>query len=537
MEKLYIILLFFLGIFFGGRIGNAQQKQITVGNLSEETLDPSMHRYAFIVGNDHYEDPKINNLSSCRLDAVRFSGFLKSNQNWNLPSQHIKVLLDARKENFQKAFLKQLNGITIPEISTLYFYYSGHGVQGGIVPSNYKIDNTSTLISYDWIQQKIEEYQVNAVVFVIDACYSGSIINYKSEGFNQEYWNALKQDKENNKAVFTATNAFRVTPSGKHESEYTKHFLMAISQENTDSNKDGIITAGELFKGIEKETGEMNEPQFFGNVHFPMASSKEVVAGAYERFILGKKKNNVTNTLQDIITWRKQMEAIHFTENQASSEIKKLEENGSPEAYARIGFLYREGLGISKDINRAISYFVTAAEDGNGFAYYNLGYLYTNGIGFEKDTEKGLNYYKKSALKEDPFAQYNLGLLYSKENNGVCKTDPKKAEYWLKKASNYDMPFAFFSLGVLFYKKAEKTSTPTIKATLEKESFKWFLKAATNHHPRAQIEIAKSYEEGKGINKNQLLAKHWLKKACKNNELQACRKLIYLNEKTQLSSN
>ena len=57
-----------------------------------------------------------------------------------------------------------------------------------IVPIDFSEENPDSLISYDWILSEIEKYQIGAKVYLIDACYAGSIIDTKSI---KDYNNAL----------------------------------------------------------------------------------------------------------------------------------------------------------------------------------------------------------------------------------------------------------------------------------------------------------------------------------------------------------
>jgi len=254
-----------------------QSKEIKVG--SEQTkVSPVENRYAFIIGIDHYKDPDIQKFTSCRIDALKFESYLKSDKGWKMPTKNIVQLLDPKKETIISAFSKFLDGIKSPKSATVYFYFSGHGVRGSIVPADYFIDEPQNLISYDYIKSEIEKRNVQAKVFILDACYSGSIITMKGDGdFNSSYTRFIQDDTEDsNQVIFTATSNNRTTPAGKNVSVFTYHLLRALENTQSDTDNDKILSSGELYTALLNELKTSNPPQFAGSKNFPMAYYKKI---------------------------------------------------------------------------------------------------------------------------------------------------------------------------------------------------------------------------------------------------------------------
>ena len=52
--------------------------------------------------------------------------------------------------------------------------------------------------------------------------------------------------------------------------------------------------------------------------------------------------------------------------------LMPLANNGNIEAQANIGFLYQNGLGVDRDIKKAINWLTEAADRGSGMAAHNL---------------------------------------------------------------------------------------------------------------------------------------------------------------------
>ncbi|MDX1462486.1 MAG: caspase family protein, partial [Marinirhabdus sp.] len=225
MNKLAKFLLI-IGVVYPMMQLASQTKNITV---SVDNPNLEANRYAFVVGNDHYVDPAISKLTSCRLDAERIAGYLKSVNGFSIPTEQVELLLDADAETIQTSFIRLLEQIEQPRNSTFYFYYSGHGLPGHIVPTDFKQDDPKDLIAYEWIVSELNKRNIRAKVFVIDACYAGSFIDTKSiPTYSEAAANIFGVETGNTTVAFTATSAYRVTPAGKHESLFTKYFLEGL---------------------------------------------------------------------------------------------------------------------------------------------------------------------------------------------------------------------------------------------------------------------------------------------------------------------
>jgi len=90
----------------------------------------------------------------------------------------------------------------------------------------------------------------------------------------------------------------------------------------------------------------------------------------------------------------------HYAMNKlalAAEIYEKAADLNHPLAQYNIGCFYLQGIGVSKDINKAIEYLNKSANQGNGEAHYNLGVIYYEGTVVNKDLEKALNHFKTAA--------------------------------------------------------------------------------------------------------------------------------------------
>ncbi len=116
----------------------------------------------------------------------------------------------------------------------------------------------------------------------------------------------------------------------------------------------------------------------------------------------------------------------------------------------RLGFMYRNGLGTTRDNAKAAFFLEKAAELGHAAAQCNLGYLYNNGLGVEKDHKKAFELYSKAAGQGNDIAQNNLGRMY--EKGFAIPRDYAMAVAWYAKSFAQGYALAGCNLGKMYEK-------------------------------------------------------------------------------------
>jgi hypothetical protein len=81
-----------------------------------------------------------------------------------------------------------------------------------------------------------------------------------------------------------------------------------------------------------------------------------------------------------------------------------LAEQGYPLAECQVGYFYLEGLGVKKDLAKALFWTERAAAHGDWDAQHNLAWFYEEGIGVEKDMQKARHWYTQAALQHHDLA-------------------------------------------------------------------------------------------------------------------------------------
>ena len=118
-----------------------------------------------------------------------------------------------------------------------------------------------------------------------------------------------------------------------------------------------------------------------------------------------------------IMSEGKDLCAFCRTPNASSDEehinrTKKLIDNGNAGAMHLLAGIYDQGLyGMPQDNQKAYALYLKAGEQGSADAYSRLGILYRLGTGVERDMKKAQHYWQLAAMMGDVDARCNLGVL------------------------------------------------------------------------------------------------------------------------------
>ena len=90
---------------------------------------------------------------------------------------------------------------------------------------------------------------------------------------------------------------------------------------------------------------------------------------------------------------------------------------------------YEEGIGVEKNLSKAIFYYEKAAKQGYIDAQYKLGSIYIS----KKDLLKAFYWFEKAAKQGHSISQYMVGFFY--ERGASIEKDLEKARYWYEQAA------------------------------------------------------------------------------------------------------
>ena len=117
--------------------------------------------------------------------------------------------------------------------------------------------------------------------------------------------------------------------------------------------------------------------------------------------------------------------------HEAFQRLSKLADEGHPEAQHFVGLMYEKGIGVKKNLRKAVSYYHRAADQNVGEAQSALGHMYLVGNAvLYKDADKAKQWLTRAADKEVPEAEYSLGLMHADQ-------DVAKAAQYLRSAAQH----------------------------------------------------------------------------------------------------
>ncbi|HCA5038924.1 TPA: sel1 repeat family protein [Acinetobacter baumannii] len=110
--------------------------------------------------------------------------------------------------------------------------------------------------------------------------------------------------------------------------------------------------------------------------------------------------------------------------------LSDLSQSGHKEAINYLGILYRNGIGVKKDYNKAFNLFEKAVSLNVSGSKFNLGNMYFNGYGTEVDYKKAAYWFDQAVrYEQDAYAAEMLGGMFY-EGRGVEKNINKSLEFY-----------------------------------------------------------------------------------------------------------
>ena len=214
---------------------------------------------ALIVYVASYKDTSILPLPFARKDALNMKEVLS-----RIPGVKIELLENPAGGDLIREFKKWIRGAKSGD--TFIFYYAGHGISKGgefyFIPSDADPEDEYVWIPFNRLKGYVKEYARFdvKVVWLIDACYSGSVVKGRP-------LRAIRIEKE---AFHADTNQVIITSSTGNEISHEMSdgsggiFTVALVEGlkgAADSDRDGWIESGELYSYVEKRVEELSAGQ------------------------------------------------------------------------------------------------------------------------------------------------------------------------------------------------------------------------------------------------------------------------------------
>ena len=107
---------------------------------------------------------------------------------------------------------------------------------------------------------------------------------------------------------------------------------------------------------------------------------------------------------------RKYFEAGDY--GKAALMLERAVEDGHSAARLPLAAMYREGMGVDQDLERAVALFTISANEGYPSAQFTLGALYRAGEGVSVNYKIAAKWFSKAARQGEIDSQNNLGTMY-----------------------------------------------------------------------------------------------------------------------------
>ncbi len=118
------------------------------------------------------------------------------------------------------------------------------------------------------------------------------------------------------------------------------------------------------------------------------------------------------------------------------SDVRKLAEQGNPEAQFALGTLYRDGQGVEQDLKQTIKWWEKAAELGYVDAQFALGNIYSGGYGVTRDYVLSYMWFDITAAQTgtvwlEPIARSNRDALVQRMTAAEISKAKEMSAEWL----------------------------------------------------------------------------------------------------------
>lgn len=216
-----------------------------------------------IVYESQYDNESVIDLPLAEKDARNLSSVISK-----IPDSKIEVLSNPTFGEFMSKFKKWIK--SAKKSDSLIFYYAGHGMSKDgnfyFIPSDADPEDEYTWVPFDRLKRYVPKGV--KIVWLIDACYSGSMVKGRPLREIRVEKEALKVD--NNQVVITSSSGNEISREmpDKSGGVFTVALVEALKGK-ADENKDGWIESGELYDYVKNRvkelSGDAQHPVMKGN--------------------------------------------------------------------------------------------------------------------------------------------------------------------------------------------------------------------------------------------------------------------------------
>jgi len=202
----------------------------------------------------------------------------------------------------------------------------------------------------------------------------------------------------------------------------------------------GFLVELDLDRGIKmieksESLGNTKSSLFLGKINLFGYYGFEIDSTKAEKFLLKSSESNnlEASELLGIYYLKKNKPNYEL----AFKYVNLSAQNGLPKSEYYLGYLYKNGIFVEEDFQKAAYWFTKSSKSGDSQALYSLGYLFFKGLGVPQDYQKAAHFFNLSAEKNNPMGLMMLGLCY-REGLGLPQSQDA-AFYFLNRSKKiYD---------------------------------------------------------------------------------------------------
>ena len=192
----------------------------------------------------------------------------------------------------------------------------------------------------------------------------------------------------------------------------------------------------------------------------------------------------------DVLPYLGELDVLEGNYEQALANFNESEKTPNAEAEYWLGYMYENGLGLTRNYKEAQKYYELSVQNGGVRALSALGKMYQDGRTGKAEPEKAFELFRKAADLKNTEAIFNVALAY--ENGKGVAADSQKAYKNFSEAARRGHPEAMYYVG-RYLEEGVVTSVNI------QEAAKNYKKAAERGVTEAEMAMGRCYENGLGV--------------------------------------
>jgi len=252
----------------------------------------------------------------------------------------------------------------------------------------------------------------------------------------------------------------------------------------------------------EAEAGDLNAQVTLGNLYLNGTLGTDDWKQAMPWLILAASQGHTEAQMQ-VARSLQLGRGTAKSDEQAFHWIQLAAKGNHPQAQVALGQCYLEGKGVAKDESMAISWFTDCAQRGNAEAMYHLALIFLK-PGPNQKVDQAQSLLQSAAENGHALSMLTLGKLY--HEGTVLPKEDSKALFWYTQANAQNHPEAEYELAMLLLNETWQ---------LDENPVNLLNKAAEQNYVPAQLALAKMYQDGEKVQRNEANAFGWYLRAAK----------------------